>query len=292
MSDGGAPASQGAALSCEAVTVRVDDRVLLDGVSLALSAGELVAVVGPNGAGKSTLVRVLSGELTPDAGEVRCGDRPLAALSKLERARHRAVLSQQSVLRFAFSVAEVVAMGRHPQRRLATPADDARAVGAAMAATEVDHLAERAYPTLSGGEQRRTSQARVLSQQAAVLLLDEPTAALDVRHQELAMGLAARVAAQGGAVMAVLHDLSLAAAWADRVVVLHCGRVVADAPPLQALHPASLSRVYDYPLRIVIDPQGSPQVVPDRAAAESTRAGLFPLRVGNAHASDAGWRSA
>jgi iron complex transport system ATP-binding protein len=162
---------------------RVDGRDLITAVDVAAAPGELLAILGPNGAGKTTLLRVLSGEWPATTGEVELLGRPLTGLAPIERARLRAVLPQQTVLTFAFRCLDVVLMGRYA----ATTGDDTAVAEAAMATTDSSHLAARAYPTLSGGEQTRVSLARVLAQETPVLFLDEPTASLDLRHQELVM---------------------------------------------------------------------------------------------------------
>jgi iron complex transport system ATP-binding protein len=248
-----------AELVADAVSVHLGRSVLLDGVTLRLAAGELLAVVGPNGAGKSTLVSVLAGDRAPTAGEVRLRGRPLPSYRPRELARLRAVLPQQSVLQFAYTAREVVGLGRAPWPGSA--AGDA-AVAAALADTDAAGLAGRTFPTLSGGEQGRVTLARVLAQQTPVVLLDEPTAALDLRHQQLVLRLARRLAAGGRAVLAVWHDLGLAAR-ADRVAVLDRGRLVAAGPPEAVLTAELLGAVYRHPVRVVPHPlDGSPLVLP------------------------------
>jgi iron complex transport system ATP-binding protein len=234
---------------------------VLDGVDLAVRAGELVALVGPNGAGKSTLLAVLAGDQVPDAGLVRLDATPLREIRLRELARRRAVLTQEVRLSFPFEVADVVRMGRSPWR--GTPAEDRddEAVAAAMAAAEVDSLAARRFPTLSGGEKARASFARVLAQEPRLLLLDEPTAALDIRHQEAVLGEARRWVAGGAAAVVVLHDLSLAAAHADRVVVLDGGRVRGDGPARDVLTGPLLSEVYGHPIEVVARPNSDELVV-------------------------------
>ena len=243
-----------AVLECRTLGYRVGRRWLVSELTLSVEAGEVVAVVGPNGAGKSTVVALLAGDLRPSAGEVRLAGRDLRTYRAPELARLRAVLPQSSILSFAFTARQVVEMGRAPWAR--NPgADDEQAVTAAMAATEVLPLAARSYPSLSGGEAARVCLARVLAQATPLLLLDEPTASLDLRHQELAMALARRLAARGTAVVAVLHDLNLAAAHADRVAVLAEGRLAAMGPPAEALTPELLTTVYGHPVGVVTHPR-------------------------------------
>ena len=248
-------------LECRGVGYRADGRCLVAQASLAVEAGEFLAVVGPNGAGKSTLLALLAGDLRPSAGRVLLRGRDLATYRPPELARQRAVLPQASIMQFAFTARQVVELGRAPWAR--HPAsDDEAAVDAALAATGVGHLADRSYLSLSGGEAARVSLARVLAQDTPVVLLDEPTASLDLRHQELAMGVARRLAADGRAVVAVLHDLNLAAAHAHRLAVMHDGVVTAAGPPATVLTEELLSRVYGHPVAVVAHPRrGCPLVL-------------------------------
>ncbi|WP_326635842.1 heme ABC transporter ATP-binding protein [Streptosporangium sp. NBC_01755] len=215
---------------------------LLDDVSLRVAPGELVAIAGPNGAGKSSLLSVLAGDVPATHGAVTLAGRPVRALRPAALARLRAVLPQRVTLAFPFTVAEVVAMGLYGSRRPAH--EEEEILARAMEVTDVAHLAGRTYPTLSGGEQARVSLARVLVQSAPILLLDEPTAALDLRHQEQVMCVARERAAAGDAVVVVLHDLNLAAAYAGRVLVMSGGRLVADGSPDRVLASETLSEVY------------------------------------------------
>lgn len=262
-----APAGS-AALQALGIHVALGDKAVLAGVDLAVHPGELVALVGPNGAGKSTLLGVLAGDVRPDAGTVHLAGQPLASYAAREAAQHRAVQLQQQGLAFGFRVRDVVAMGRSPWHRTPRSAADGEIVHGAMVRTDVDRLAERTFPTLSGGEQARTSFARALAQEAPVLLLDEPTAALDIRHQEAVLGVAQQVAHEGAAVVVVLHDLSLAAAYADRICVIADGRVRAVGDPPEVLTENLLGEVYQHPVR-VLDHDGTPVVVPVRSAREA-----------------------
>jgi iron complex transport system ATP-binding protein len=258
------------ALAARGVTVRFGPTTVLDGVDLDVRLGEVLALVGPNGAGKSTLLTVLSGDVQPTAGTVEVLGRPITAWRLADLARERAVLTQSNHLAFPFPVEDVVRMGRAPWRgRPEEDADDG-AVAEAMRATDVAGLATRAFPVLSGGEKGRTSFARVLAQRTGVLLLDEPTAALDLGHQEHVLGEARRRADAGDAVVVVLHDLGLAAAWADRVVLLHAGRVAADGTPRDVLTAARLSEVYAHPIEVLSHPRtGDLLVVAERSGART-----------------------
>lgn len=236
-------------------------RQVLDGVDFEAVAGQVVALVGPNGAGKSTLLAALAGELAPSAGTVELDGQPLAHWTTLDMARRRAVLPQTHTVGFPFTAREVVAMGRAPWVRTERREHDEKQIAAAMAATDVAHLATRSFPTLSGGERARVALARVLAQDTATLLLDEPTAALDLGHQEAVLRLAAERADDGAAVVVVLHDLGVAAAYADRVAVLDSGRIAADGPPRDVLTTELLTRVYQHPVEVLDHPVTGAQLV-------------------------------
>lgn len=252
-------------LRAEGVRLAYGEHVVLDGVDLEAGAGEVVALVGPNGAGKSTLLAILGGDPRPDAGRVLLDGVDLHGHDLRTLARRRAVMLQETRLSFPFRVEEVVHMGRHPWRGTPAEREDDAVVAAAIEDADVTHLAQRTVPTLSGGEKARTSFARTLAQQAPVLLLDEPTAALDVRHQEGLLGRVRAAADAGATVVVVLHDLTLAAAWADRVVVLSGGRVQADGPPADVLTSELLTSVYEHPVdvwhRPPREPGGAPEIV-------------------------------
>ena len=251
----------------EARSIRVvaGGKTLLDGVSLAVRAGEVLALVGPNGAGKSTALGVLAGDIRPSGGEVRVDGRAIGEWSTKELARRRSVLPQHNPLSFPFDVDSVVRMGRVPWAGTEAEAEDDVVVADALRATDVTHLVTRRYPTLSGGEQARVALARVFAQNTDLLLLDEPTAALDLRHQEEVLRLARLRARAGAAVLVVLHDLGLAAAYADRIAVLDRGRLAAIGPPGQVCTGELLSEVYHHPVEVVAHPRtGLPLILPLR----------------------------
>jgi iron complex transport system ATP-binding protein len=209
---------------------RASGRRVLRGVDLALAAGELVALLGANGSGKSTLLRVLSGVLAPDSGEVELFERPITAWERGDVARRVTVLPQGLELPHGFRVAEVVALGRIPHARswFATSAEDEAAVARALVDADVVDLADRGVHELSSGERQRVHVAMALAQEPRLLLLDEPTAHLDVAHQLALVQMLERLRhARGLTVLAVLHDLNLAARFADRSVILHDGRLAA-----------------------------------------------------------------
>ncbi|MGW5968985.1 heme ABC transporter ATP-binding protein [Streptomyces sp. NPDC055186] len=259
-----APEAGGVLARAEGLSVRLGAREVLAGVDVTVRAGEVLALVGPNGAGKSTLLSALAADLPPTAGTVRIHGRPASDWSAPELALCRAVLPQSASLSFPFTVEEVVRMGRAPWAAVRPEEDDA-AVAEAMAATEVAGFAARPFSALSGGERARVALARVLAQRTALLLLDEPTAALDLRHQELVLRLCRARALAGDAVVVVLHDLGLAAAYAHRVAVLRSGEVAADGPPREVFSERLLSEVYDQPVEVLPHPRtGAVLVLPAR----------------------------
>ncbi|MBV7668380.1 heme ABC transporter ATP-binding protein [Streptomyces halstedii] len=261
-----APAAPGTPLAeARGLGILLGRRQVLDAVDLTARAGEVVALVGPNGAGKSTLLAALAADLPAGSGEIRIDGRPAAAWSPPELALRRAVLPQSAALSFPFPVEDVVRMGRAPWAGTAKEDEDDVAVASAMEATEVTRFAARPFSALSGGERARVALARVLAQRAPLLLLDEPTAALDLRHQELVLRICRERAAAGDAVVVVLHDLGLAAAYADRAVVLRDGRVAVDGPPAEVFTGELLGEVYRQPVEVFPHPRtGAPLVVPER----------------------------
>jgi iron complex transport system ATP-binding protein len=237
-------------LRCSSLSVRASWRWLLKDVSLEIGVGEFVAVLGENGAGKTTLLRALAGEpLAPlrASGRVELAGRPVQAWSARERALRRAVLPQHTDLSFAFSGEEVVRLGRYPCGT--APAEDARIAAAALQLADAGPFAQREVATLSGGERARVFLAAAFAQlwdeQAdgpRYLLLDEPTAALDLAHQHHLLATARHFAAQRGlGVLAILHDLNLAAQYADRVLVLRDGRLLAQGAPREVLTPTLIA---------------------------------------------------
>ena len=234
-----------AALTATGLSVRLARKVIVQDASLSLRAGEFTVLLGPNGAGKTTLLRALAGVLPAD-GHIEIGGRPLQTLSLRERARRIAYLPQGHVTHWPMDVASVVALGRHPHADAFAPptADDRAAVDAALTATGLEPLAARSVTSLSGGERARVALARALATRASILLADEPTMSLDPRHQLVVMELLVQVARRGTAVLAVLHDLALAARFADRVLLMDRGRLVADGSPREVLTPDKIATVF------------------------------------------------
>ncbi|MFD4367450.1 heme ABC transporter ATP-binding protein [Rhodococcus sp. NPDC058521] len=252
------------------VGVELGSRKILEDVSVSVRAGEVLVLVGPNGAGKSTLLAALSGDRAVDAGWVELSDRPLSGWSHLEMAQRRSVLPQQHTVGFSFTARQVVTMGRSPWARTDRADEDSAVIEQAMRTCDVERFADRPFTALSGGERARVALARVLAQQTETILLDEPTAALDLAHQETVMTVARESAAHGNAVVVVLHDLALAAAYADRIVVLEKGHVVADGPPDEVLSETLLTAVYGHPVEVMPHPRtGATLVVPKRDRSSS-----------------------
>lgn len=229
-------------ISAHAVSVCRKGQTLLDGVSLQLNPGELTVLLGPNGAGKSTLLRVLAGEWRADTGEVRLHGHLLAHWRAKALAKLRAVLPQETPLSFPLTALQVVMLGRHPHNDGWPDLHDGLIARNALGLTDTAHLAERSYPSLSGGERARVQLARCLCQiwepqpEERYLLLDEPTASLDPAHQHLALqAVRDFVRESGPAACVVLHDLNLAAQYADRIAILHGGRLAVCGTPWEVL---------------------------------------------------------
>jgi iron complex transport system ATP-binding protein len=241
-----------ALLEAKGVSYRSGGRMLVEAVDLSIAGGSFTIVIGPNGAGKSTLLRILSGELSPTEGEVRLDGQPLRSIPPWRLAHSRAVMPQAADLSFPFTVFEVACLGVEGIGRGLSRSDRQHIALDALAQADVAHLARRNYQTLSGGERQRVHFARVLAQLQAgrtveprqVLFLDEPIASLDLKHQ-LALLWTAKSLAQGGlAVVAVLHDLQLAAGMGDDLVLMHRGRLVTHGRAEAVLTPAMLVEVF------------------------------------------------
>jgi iron complex transport system ATP-binding protein len=273
-------------IALDDITVRIGEATLLGGATTAVRPGRLTAVVGANGAGKTTLLRVASGEQVPTEGIVRMDDTPLNSLSAETQARQRAVLPQHARLGFAFPVFEVVLMGRTPHTRgAAETSRGAEITAAALEAVAMTDFADRAYPTLSGGEQQRVHLARALAQVweaptegGRYLLLDEPTASLDLAHQHGVLRTARSFADEGAGVLAVLHDLNLAAQYADHVVVLSGGEVLTQGAPADVLTSETIRTAFDVPVLVQPHPcRECPLVIPAPDGVRSPSNRVQPL---------------
>ncbi|MET0990273.1 MAG: heme ABC transporter ATP-binding protein [Glaciihabitans sp.] len=234
-------------LDASGVTVVVDGSTLVDGVDIRVRPGRLTALIGPNGAGKSTLIRAIAGVTRPVSGTVTWRGTPWNAIPRKDRARTLALVEQDAHAELPLTVEAVVALGRTPHRALfaADSAEDRRAVASAMAEAQVTEFAHRQFDSLSGGERQRVHLARALAQSPQLLLLDEPTNHLDVHAQLDSLALVHTLTRRDGvAALAALHDLNLAAAFADDIVVLSSGRVVAAGAPEDVLTASMLREIY------------------------------------------------
>ncbi|MCV9936511.1 heme ABC transporter ATP-binding protein [Boseaceae bacterium BT-24-1] len=269
----------------------VRSSTLVRGASLALEEGATTIVVGPNGAGKSTLLKLLTGELSPSHGTVRLDGTALPQIPGWELACRRAVMVQNQRLAFPFSVYEVARLGLEGVGRAQSRARKEQIIAQALETAGVIGLAGRQYQTLSGGEQQRVQFARALCQleagrsvaQRQILFLDEPIASLDLCHQLSLLDAARTIAAQGAAVLVVLHDLNLAVTYADRLVVMHEGAIVAQGEPATILDDNLLRGVFRVSLSFSrLPPAGQPFLLPQQHLTPVQPGGVVPLRAASA----------
>lgn len=246
-------------ISCNNVSVVRSRKEILCDVSLHAKRGELIAILGPNGAGKSTLLGVLAGDLQSDTGEVFFGDKPVGEINHRDLAKLRAVLPQRVTVSFPYTVGEVVEMGRGPK----LGANDQDLVENAMQRLGVAEMRNRLYRTLSIGEQARVSMARILAQDTQLLLLDEPTAVLDIGQQEKLMRIVRSLVDEGRTVIAVFHDLNVAMSFADRVILLQNGRQIAAGTPRETLTAETLTAIYEHKIDVIrVNDDTGPVVIP------------------------------
>ena len=243
------PATSAAAtaLSTSRLSFSYETQAILDGIDLALESGQMVGLIGPNGAGKTTLLRLMLGLMKADSGALQMQGKPLSQMRRLDVARLMALVPQDSRIDYAFSVAEIVAMGRNPWLdRFQPPAtEDLDIIDQAMQQTDVLHLADRPINQLSGGERQRVLIARAIAQQTPIIMLDEATANLDICHQLEVMQLAQSLAHGGRLVIAAIHDLNMAARFCDRLLLLAERQLQADGPPSQVLTEANLRHFFN-----------------------------------------------
>lgn len=238
------------------------ERLAVDGVDLEIRPAEMLGIVGPNGAGKSSLMGVLAGVRSPYEGACLFDGRQIVEWNRRALARRVAFIPQSLRLEFPFTAEQVVFMGRTPHcRGLFETAADRAAVERALQLTDTAQFAERPFGELSGGERQRVVLASALAQEPEVLLLDEPTTFLDLKHQLALYGLLRNLARQGKAVVAVTHDLNLAATYSDRLIVMACGQKVADGPPDQVLRAEMVRRVFGADVEIIRTAAGRPWAV-------------------------------
>jgi len=258
---------EGHMLTIKSLSVRYGQRLVLDGISLCLNRGEVLAVIGPNGVGKSTLIRSISGVLQPCGGDITIDGNPLSGMSHGERARLLAVVPQASYLPEVFTVYQTVLLGRTAYMNFfgkAAPKDHERVVGALEQTNTLD-LAERLIGELSGGEKQRVLLARAMAQGAPYLLLDEPTTFLDLQHQSGLLNLVRRLSKDKNlGILMVLHDLNLASLYTDRIAILSNGKITAQGLPAQVLTEDRLTAIYQVPVHVIPHPDyGTPLILPD-----------------------------
>ncbi len=259
-----------AALQFEDVALELGDRRILEGVNLEVPEGAVVVLAGRNGAGKTTLLRIASRVLRPDAGQVRVSGVAVETFSRRALAKEIAVVPQEATLSFPFRAIEVVLMGRSPH--LGALGFETRAdielAHQMMARVGVEQFADRSILELSGGEKQLVLIARALTQEPRVLLLDEPTAHLDLAHRVAVLDLVRDFARGERSALVVSHDLSLSARACDHLALLAGGKVLASGPPLEVLTPANLHSVFGIAAEVILAPDGSPLVVPRSAGPD------------------------
>ncbi|WP_232843234.1 heme ABC transporter ATP-binding protein [Corynebacterium hindlerae] len=246
-----------AIVNAKDITVSVLGKKLIKNVSVQLTPGLVTGIIGPNGAGKSTLLAALAGDIATTSGTITIGGKDITRYTPRELARQRAVMLQDVGVSFSYLVRDIVEMGRSPY-----PADpgDPQRVDHALRTADVAHLQDRIITNLSGGERARVAFARVLCQDTPVVMLDEPTAALDIKHQEQLLSTARDLARRGVAVAVVLHDLNLAAAYCDSITLLKAGSIYAQGTPQEVLNSTLLTDAYECPISVT-HPPSSPDTL-------------------------------
>jgi iron complex transport system ATP-binding protein len=256
------------AWECQALTVRYAGapEPALDDMTLTIAEGACTIILGPNGSGKSTLLRALLGRVAPERGSIACFGAPLASWSRPALARAVGVVPQGEYETFPITTRALVAMGRYPHlgpwRRESEA--DMGAIDTAMARCDVTQFAERMVDTLSGGEGQRARIARALAQEPRALVLDEPTASLDLKHEMEVLALLRSLAASGTTIVLVTHNLSVAAQFADRVVLLDRGRLIIEGPADEVLTAHRVREVFGWPVELIQGETGAPYIVPVR----------------------------
>ncbi|MDJ1496516.1 heme ABC transporter ATP-binding protein [Cytophagaceae bacterium DM2B3-1] len=271
-------------INVEKVGYHIAGRPLLQNVSFVAETGQLLAIIGANGAGKSTLLKILSKELAPDSGKVEMRGENLKSIRNNQLARFRAVLAQNNALAFNFNVSELVMMGRYPHFDGSPSKQDHEIVEYALQQTDITHLRDRIFLTLSGGEQQRVLLAKVLAQltdiediyglphpvpQPKYLLLDEPITGLDLYHQHNLLEIIRTLTLRNFCVIAILHDLNLTMQYADKVLILNSGKTIAFGKPVQVMTPANIFSAFHIPVDIIHPPEYThPFIVHSRSFSE------------------------
>lgn len=247
----------------EGVGYRIGQKWIVRDINLKIETRQFWMLVGPNGAGKSTLLRLISGELSPQQGQIRLFGHDIHAYSPQELARVRAYLQQKREVNFPFRASEIVLLGRYPHLDGAKETSEDWVIARkSMEQVETDIFADRLYPTLSGGEASRVDLARILAQEPQLFLLDEPTNHLDPRHQIQILDLCRSITSSGKSVIAAIHDLNLASMYADKVLMLRDGNAVVTGSPESVFTPKQLESVYDLPFETLHTSSGRTVITP------------------------------
>ncbi|GAA3019467.1 iron complex transport system ATP-binding protein [Microbacterium dextranolyticum] len=272
-SDRHRPEPVDARLHAQDLTLGYDHRTIVEGLSTRIPDGSFTVIIGPNACGKSTLLRGLSRLIAPEAGRVVFDGKEITRIPAKEVARRLGLLPQTALAPDGITVADLVARGRYPHQGLLRQwsTADEHAVRDALAATGTAELAPRRVDELSGGQRQRVWVAMVLAQNTDLLLLDEPTTFLDIAHQVELMELFAQLNREGRTIVAVLHDLNHAARYADHIIAMRDGRILAEGPPADVVTSELVERIYDLPNVVIADPiTGGPLVVPRAAPLSQT----------------------
>lgn len=254
-------------LACDALTFQIKDKNLVNNVSLKFQPGQFYSILGPNGAGKSTLLKLLTQEMTPTSGHIEWLQDPISTYSGKYWSQQRGILNQWNTVSMGFTNEEIVMMGRYPYYKNVPSAEDSQIVNDKMTLTETQQFAKIEYDILSGGEKQRIHLARVLSQvtkdadEPLLLILDEPLNNLDIKHQHNILQLARDFSRQGHIVIAVLHDLNLASAYSDEVILMQKGRVVANGKAQEVYDEEILQNCYDVSLNVHLHPERNIPIV-------------------------------
>lgn len=246
-------------LIAESLSFEIGKRVLIKDLSFSIRPGELLVILGANGAGKSTLFRMLSGEKTPVRGSIKLHDKEISKYTPAQLALKRGVMNQQNVINMAFTVLEIVTMGRYPHYKNDPTAKDTEIVEQVMELTGITSFANRSYLTLSGGEQQRVQLARILAQiwdvPNALLLMDEPVASLDLQYQQQTLAIAKLLTKRGFMVVTILHDINLAGQYADRIIMLKNGRKWYDGTTAEVLSAKNIYEIFEINSDVYTNPR-------------------------------------
>ncbi|WP_305065462.1 heme ABC transporter ATP-binding protein [Methanococcoides sp.] len=240
-------------LEIKDLTVSYGSRKILEDINISAEKGEFLGILGPNGSGKTTLVKAITKVLKPESGEINLSGRSIKHMNGSELAKHVAVVSQVISINFEFAVKDIVMMGRTPYIKSNESPEDFDIVEESMEKTKTDFLKDRLVTQLSGGELQRVIIARALAQQTDILLLDEPTSHLDITNQIDILNLIKDESRKGKLVVAVVHDLNLAAYYCDKIALIRDGKLMSLGTPAEVLTPETIGKVYNLPVEVVIN---------------------------------------